>query len=881
MMASDRRPEVSALSPLMTAAAALSLSLHQTLDMARFRFRDEGEAPPDSPEALFRDLRPRDRQVRDLYLRQGDVLRAYHGLDSAPANVALELPTGAGKTLVGLLIAEWRRVALGHRVAYLCPTVQLARQAAAKADGYGIDVVTLVRRQADWPQTDFSRFLRARAVAVSTYHAVFNSNPRLDSAQTLVLDDAHAGEGPVADLWSIRATRDTELYRSVLALVLDALPESTAERLRDEDLEGSRRRIVELVSPLAVYDEAARLSEAVTAHATDHNAYALDVIGDALHRCLLYLSWHELLLRPLIAPTASHAPFADAEQRIYMSATLGSAGELERAFGVDDITRPRMPTREDERGFGRRLFLMPSASLPERDADNVVHEAIIRAGRAVLLTQSQAQLNELVEAVVPEQTKLVPAEEIERDPETFTQAARAALLLANRYDGIDLPDQACRLIVMSGLPRGAHLQERFLGERLGAGRVLAERVRTRLTQGAGRCTRNPQDFAAVLLRGSDLLDFFSRHEELRALRPELQAEVEFGLDNSEQDDPDFLGLLDAMLDRTAEWRRADDYVRRETAGRERQLPGDADALARAAVIEVQCWRALWRGDEERAIALAQQTIDALSGGEETRPYRALWLYLGASWARWLGEAGDEESLALAERLQAEAEAVAVRLPWLPRHPRRPVETPGAGADERARRAAAELAELGVRGVRFERRLASLRTRITSDESEPFERGLRGLGRLLGFEAVRPQGEAAPDGAWRSDEVLIVWEAKTAERPDTPLSPEAVRQAATHAQWVERELGWPRPERVLTLIVSPKTAVEPAAATVAADQRLVETRLVRQIADEAVEAYRQVRQRARGLDDLGRQRTFTQAFAQRRLGSAELLARLGHRRVADG
>jgi hypothetical protein len=30
---------------------------------------------PESPEALFRDLRPRDTAVRDLYLRQGDVLR--------------------------------------------------------------------------------------------------------------------------------------------------------------------------------------------------------------------------------------------------------------------------------------------------------------------------------------------------------------------------------------------------------------------------------------------------------------------------------------------------------------------------------------------------------------------------------------------------------------------------------------------------------------------------------------------------------------------------------------------------------------------------------------------------------------------------------------
>jgi superfamily II DNA or RNA helicase len=175
-----------------------SLSAYVSSASMPFVIRSPEQDRPESPEALFRSLRPKDRAVRDLLLRQGDALRGYARLPRSETDVASELPTGGGKTLVGLLIAEWCRRALGHRVAYLCPTVQLARQVALKADGYGLDVVTLVRRQAEWDPPDFMRFQRAQAVAIAGYHQIFNSNPRLDSAQTLVLDDAHAAEDAVA-----------------------------------------------------------------------------------------------------------------------------------------------------------------------------------------------------------------------------------------------------------------------------------------------------------------------------------------------------------------------------------------------------------------------------------------------------------------------------------------------------------------------------------------------------------------------------------------------------------------------------------------------------------------------------------------------------------
>jgi superfamily II DNA or RNA helicase len=135
--------------------------------MTGFKTRRESTRPPESPQALFRQLRPRNRNIRDLLSRQADVLRAYAKLPTGTRDVAVELPTGAGKTLVGLLLAEYRRLAEREPVAYLCPTVQLARQAAAKANEYGLTVSALTGPSADWDPADRNSYVRGRSVAVT------------------------------------------------------------------------------------------------------------------------------------------------------------------------------------------------------------------------------------------------------------------------------------------------------------------------------------------------------------------------------------------------------------------------------------------------------------------------------------------------------------------------------------------------------------------------------------------------------------------------------------------------------------------------------------------------------------------------------------------
>ena len=321
--------------------------------MAFFRKGPGADVPPESPALLFRDLR-RDPSIKFLWGHQQQILDAFKAGFINQPDVALELPTGSGKTLVGLLVAEYRRRAEGLRSAFLCPTKQLAAQIHNASQRYGTQTVLLVGPQAQWSASDFTRYQRAQAVAVTTYSALFNTNPKLDDPELLICDDAHAADHFVGDLWTVRLKRDEhkEAFLALYRTVAPLLPEAIAGRIEHDAPAAGE---VELISTIALLEHG-RIRETLDAivPSTDQK-YAYSQIVDYLHACNFYVSASCFEIAPIVPPTRTHAPFARAKQRVYMSATLGDDGGLERSFGITKLSRLPIPEGWDKRGTGRRL----------------------------------------------------------------------------------------------------------------------------------------------------------------------------------------------------------------------------------------------------------------------------------------------------------------------------------------------------------------------------------------------------------------------------------------------------------------------------------------------------------------------------------------------
>ena len=282
---------------------------------------------------------------------------------------------------------------------------------------------------------------------------------------------------------------------------------------------------------------------------TNNLRFPWGMIRANLPACHIFLSWSVITIRPIIPPAMTHSPFASASQRIYMSATLGEGGDLERITGVRVIERLPAPEGWERQGSGRRFVLFPDFSLPRMTADYAIANVVGKSPRTLILTpdgNTAKRVTDLLDENCPS-LNILTAGDIEASLDAFTTSDQAALVLAGRYDGLDLPGDACHLEVIYGLPSATDAQERFLFTRLGAHALLRDRIRTRLTQALGRCTRSATDHSVVIIAGERTLDFCLKSEYKSGFHPELQAEFEYGFTASDFQFPDEFDELVANL----------------------------------------------------------------------------------------------------------------------------------------------------------------------------------------------------------------------------------------------------------------------------------------------------------------------------------------------
>lgn len=772
---------------------------------------------PETPDKLFLDL-PR-RKIPDVLPHQSDTMRAYalEALDEE--DVALQLPTGSGKTLVGLLIAEWLRRKNGELVVYLCPTRQLVKQVVEQAkEKYGLDVVGFTGSARDYSNGDKAAFQNGNAIAITTYSSLFNTNSFFSNADVVIIDDAHAAEGYVSSLWSVQIRTDEPAHVALQTILKPHVEALDYVRLSGQsDTPADQAWVEKLPTPVLAKIKN-EIIEALDVHlkGTDKE-HSWSQIRERLHACHLYYSCSEILIRPLIAPTWTHEPFSKPRQRIYMSATLGEGGDLERLTGRKKIKRLPVAEGWNQYGVGRRFFIFPEMSLDESEATELHKRLITRAGRSLVLVPSERKRVLFEESIQDLGVPIFDAQILENSKETFVSSPNGVMLIANRYDGIDFPGDECRLLFVEGVPNAVNLQERFLMSRMSAMTLFQERVQTRILQAIGRCTRSLEDYSAVVISGDELQRYLSDPKIRKFFHPELQAEIAFGIEQSEKMTPaDIEDNFDIFLKNDQEWERVNQDIVTKRKSLD-QIPFPAkEELGNSVSDEIDFQDHLWQGDFEKALEAALRVLGKLTHAD-LRGYRALWHYLAGSVAWMSAQETDSESMAEKSRTHfTQAKGAAPNIKWLVSLGR--LRLDGSGSSEPFEDIAIldqieRLENVFVQlGTIHDRKYAEWEKEVINGitSNHGFERGQMLLGRLLGFESDKEESQASPDPWWIAGDLCIVFEDYVEADASTPLSPTKARQASSHPLWIRENLDFSRGEKILPVLVAPITEVSEGA-----------------------------------------------------------------------
>ena len=783
-----------------------------------------------SPQEMYQDNKI--KKIRGLLDYQGTMIDQYMS-NSDKKNIALELPTGSGKTLIGLLIGEYRRKKNKEKIVFLCPTKQLVNQAVSQATNkYGINALAFCGKQRDYLPCDKTSFNMAEAIGVTTYSAFFTQETMFDDVDVIIMDDVHSCEEYIISNWTIKIDKSNSLFMVFANILKNIIGESDYERLITDDESRDIEGWCNLVPITLLFDVILILEKQIDLGLDEgtSNFYAWKRIKENFSECNIYLNNREILIRPWIAPTMTYSPYKKAKQRILMSATLGKSGELERITGTENITTLPIVSDWDKKGLGRRFFIIPELSLSDEHEAEIflnLHKATNQ--KTVVLVpddQHAKSLDEFVEENCPE-ANVYHAKDIEQSKENFIEDNNAITILANRFDGIDFADDESRMLFIIDLPKVTNIQERFLVTRMGASILFAERIRTRIIQAVGRCSRNPSDYSVVCILGNTIQNDLIKHEKLKMYPPELRAELQFGIDMSKQykDVPEILEQVNDFLSRNENWQDAERYIvdlRDEYCTEKNESANMVFVkLKKAAQHELKYQYSLWKKNYKAAYEETRNIISILNA-PSLSGYRSYWQYIAGSLAYIcfkLGETG-YQNICVKHYERALKDNISIK--WLEKLIYQVTNKSEAFIEDNfvgdlISNIEDNLIQYNL-DSKFESKIKMIVNDLSSMDGNTFERGHRDLGEMLGYISINVNSTAAPDPYWIVNQNLcIVSEDKIYATEESEIPVKHVKEAMGHKSWIltnEKRIG--KQCEVITIMLTNTEIIEDGARTFAKD-----------------------------------------------------------------
>lgn len=722
------------------------------------------------PLKIFDNLTLRG-SVKNIWGPQIEALREWHISRHAPRTI-LEMNTGGGKTLIALLIAQSLVNETGGRVLIVCPTNQLIEQTRQQARECGLE--NSAYYSGVWQ--DEHVFREARGPCITNYAALCNGKSvfRKETISALILDDAHVAAPIIRGCFTLSLASKTKMFEEVVNLFKPFLEVAGHSQELAALLDGDLVPL--LFIPAFQLDRQHQLLTKLLVDcgvAEDKSTlFAWEHLRDHIDRCAVFISSSRIEISPLLIPLDTMPQMASAQRAIYMTATLPSSAQFARTFGPGSQSAIRPGGKSGE---AQRLIVLAAGESDDEQREWA--KQLVKDEKACIITSSSRGAERWTDCA-----SLYDGSTGQAGLDLFKQAASPEkLVIAARYDGIDLPGDSCRVLIIDGLPMGTHLIDRFADEMLHIKELRASATALRVTQAIGRIFRSNTDHGIVVICGKDVQNWIRNPQNQRFLPSLLQKQIQLGIQLAEvvrRKESSFDDLMAGLLQGDDEWDR---LYRDAIDGYDTlERPAPPAWLISAAEKENSACQRFWAGDYLQAAQQFSQLSDEAEKHDRN---------LGAWFRHWLGlsqnRLGQKE---VAQNSYLLAANVSAQLGRPSLSGKQMAGAPSASLVGQAQ----AIGVLAKKMVQVRKSLKRIRCDLAyGDKTNQAESAIAELGNLLGLIVSRPDKDSktktGPDVLWRhkQSKTGVALEAKTDKKLSSQYNKkDDIGQFHDHVQYLK-------------------------------------------------------------------------------------------------
>ena len=482
-------------------------------------------------------------------------------------DLIVKLHTGEGKTLIGLLMLL-SSVNLGEGpCVYVCPNIYLVKQVCDEAEKFGIPFCVIDRNN-----TIPNEFLSGEKMLITHAHKIFNGKSifgignSCTKAGTIVLDDSHACIDVLKNSFTITISRENNeiIYNKILTLFSDDLIEQGEGSYLD--VKAGEYDTFMMVPYWAWNSKRMELLSILSEYSSiDEIQFVWPLMKDKIIEYSCFVSGNKIEISPYNINVEQFGTFSRANRRILMSATTQEDIFFVKGlnFSSDAVTNPIVYPKL--RWSGEKMILMPSL------IDETFDRDLIATKFASMNTKKFG-----IVTIVPNTKRATYYNKLgskfpKNNEELFSviddlrkSKFGETVVINNRYDGIDLPDESCRVLIMDSMPFLNNYSDRYEEKCCPNSEIINKKIAQKIEQGIGRAVRGEKDYCAILVIGSDIEKFMRGVLTRKYFSSQTQKQIEIGFevakmakeDIREDDQPmkQILSLINQILKRDEGWK---------------------------------------------------------------------------------------------------------------------------------------------------------------------------------------------------------------------------------------------------------------------------------------------------------------------------------------